>query len=31
VEIIIPVRKKVVIQTVQDSLATPENKTESAE
>lgn len=31
VEIIIPVRNKVVIQTVQDSLATPENKTESAE
>ena len=31
VEIIIPVRKRIVIQTVQDSLITPENKTESTE
>lgn len=31
VEIVIPVRKRIVIQTVQDSLITPENKTENAE
>jgi effector-binding domain-containing protein len=31
VEIIIPVRKKIVIQTVQDSLTTSGNKTENAE
>lgn len=31
VEIIIPVKKKIVIQTVQDSLSTTENKIENAE